>query len=108
MTVFPKNFRKNLRIRGLRQRWLVSAALPVVLLVMAAVAVFTVASAQYYYNSMLSGLEARARVAADTFTGYGVRSSWDTEETNSCWICSACDILSDISLMLSTSSPSSS
>ena len=74
MTVFPKNFRKNLRIRGLRQRWLISAALPVVLLVMTAVAVFTVASAQYYYNSMLSGLEARARVAADTFTGYGVRS----------------------------------
>ena len=74
MTVFPKNFRKNLRIRGLRQRWLISAALPVVLLVMSAVAIYTLASAQYYYNSMLSGLEARARVAADTFTGYGVRS----------------------------------
>ena len=70
----PKGIRNTLRIRGLRQRWLISAALPVVLLVMAAVAVYTVASAQYYYDGMLSGLEARARVAADTFTGYGVRS----------------------------------
>ncbi|MBE7008100.1 MAG: HAMP domain-containing histidine kinase [Ruminococcaceae bacterium] len=70
----PKGIRKSLRIRGLRQRWLVSAVLPVVLLVMLAVAVFTIASAQYYYNSMRTGLETRARIAADTFTGYGVKS----------------------------------
>lgn len=74
MRVIPRGIRNTLRIRGLRQRWLVSAALPVVLLVLAAVGVFTVASAQYYYDSVLSGLEARARVSADTFTGYGVRS----------------------------------
>ncbi|MBQ9648647.1 MAG: HAMP domain-containing histidine kinase [Oscillospiraceae bacterium] len=74
MQVTPRSIRRSLRIRGLRQRWLISAALPVVLLLMAAVAVFTIASAQYYYSSMLSGLEARARVAADTFTAYGVRS----------------------------------
>ena len=74
MTVIPRGIRNTLRIRGLRQRWLVSAALPVVLLVLAAVGVFTVASAQYYYDSVRSGLEARARVSADTFTGYGVRS----------------------------------
>ena len=71
---FGKGIRNTLRIRGLRQRWLVSAVLPVALLVMMAVAVFTVASAQYYYSSMRAGLEARARVAADAFTGYGVRS----------------------------------
>ncbi|MCR5825041.1 MAG: HAMP domain-containing protein [Oscillospiraceae bacterium] len=70
----PRGIRNTLRIRGLRQRWLISAALPVVVLVMAAVGVFTIASAQYYYDSMLSGLETRARVEADTFTGYGVRS----------------------------------
>ncbi|MBE7003517.1 MAG: HAMP domain-containing histidine kinase [Ruminococcaceae bacterium] len=70
----PRAARKSPRIRGLRQRWLVSAVLPVVLLVMFAVAVFTIASAQYYYNSMRSALEARARIAADTFTGYGVKS----------------------------------
>ena len=74
MASFSSGIRNTLRIRGLRQRWLVSAALPVVALVMVAVAVFTVASAQYYYDAVRSGLEARARVAADTFTGYGVRS----------------------------------
>ena len=38
----------------------------------------------------------------------GVRSSWDTEEMNSDFIFSFWPILRDISLMLSTSSPSSS
>ena len=38
----------------------------------------------------------------------GVRSSCETDEINSCWIFSAWLILSDMSLMLSTSSPSSS
>ena len=71
---FPDDLRRALRIRGLRQRWLVSAVLPIVLLVMLMVAVFTIASAQYYYSSMRSGLENRARIAAETFTGYGVHS----------------------------------
>ena len=74
MQIVPKSIRNTLRIRGLRQRWLISAVLPVVLLVMSAVAIYTLASAQYYYSSMISGLEARARIAADTFTSYGVRS----------------------------------
>ena len=74
MSGIPGTIRRNLRIRGIRQRWLVSAVLPVVLLVMVAVAVFTIVSARYYYNSMRSGLEARARIAADTFAGYGVKS----------------------------------
>ena len=38
----------------------------------------------------------------------GVRSSWETDEMNSCCIFSAWLIFIDISLMLSTSSPSSS
>ena len=74
MSVIPRSIRRGLRIRGLRQRWLVSAVVPVVLLVMLAVAVFTIASAQYYYSGMIADLEARARIAADTFTGYGVKS----------------------------------
>ena len=74
MARFPNDLRRALRIRGLRQRWLVSAVLPIVLLVMLMVAVFTIASAQYYYSSMRAGLENRARIAAETFTGYGVHS----------------------------------
>ncbi len=74
MLLFPGNIRQSLRIRGLRQRWLVSAVVPVVLLVMLAVAVYTIAFAQYYYSGMIADLEARARIAADTFTSYGVKS----------------------------------
>ncbi len=74
MSAIPRSIRQTLRIRGLRQRWLVNAVLPVVLLVMLAAGVFTIASAQYYYSSMRSGLEARARIAAETFMGYGVKS----------------------------------
>ena len=69
-----KGVASSLRIRGLRQRWLVSAVVPIVILLMMAVAFFTLASAQYYYSSMRAGLEARARVAADTFAGYGIKS----------------------------------
>lgn len=65
---------KGLHIRGLRQRWIISAVLPVVLVIALAVAIFSLGSAQYYYSSMRTGLETRARVAADTFTGYGIKS----------------------------------
>ncbi len=74
MPVIPKSIRRSLHIRGLRQRWLVSSVLPVVLLVMFAVALFTIASAQYCYSGMRSGLETRGRIAAETFAGYGVKS----------------------------------
>ena len=74
MSGIAKSIAAGLRIRGLRQRWLISAVVPILLLVMSAVAVFTLASAQYYYDSMRSGLEARARIAADTFMSYGVSS----------------------------------
>ena len=38
----------------------------------------------------------------------GVRSSWDTDETNSDWTFSASQIFSDMSLIASVSSPISS
>ena len=63
-----------LHIRGLRERWLFSAALPILLLLVLAVALFSVGVQEYYYNAMRSGLESRARVAAETFSGYGVKS----------------------------------
>lgn len=37
-------------------------------------ALFSVGVQEYYYNAMRSGLESRARIAAETFTGYGVKS----------------------------------
>ena len=69
-----KGFASALHIRGLRQRWMLSAVLPILLLLVLAVALFSVGVQEYYYNAMRSGLESRARIAAETFSGYGVKS----------------------------------
>ncbi len=65
---------RGLRVGGLRRRWLVSALLPIVLLIALAVAAVTLGSAQYYYRTVRSGLETRARAAADMFESYGLKS----------------------------------
>ena len=67
-------FSGGLHIRGLRQRWLVNAVLPVFALVTLAVIIYVLSSAQYYYGNMRTGLETRARAAADTFTSYDIKS----------------------------------
>ena len=67
-------FSGGLHIRGLRQRWLVNAVLPVFALVTLAVIIYVLSSAQYYYGNMRTGLETRAHAAADTFTSYGIKS----------------------------------
>ena len=66
--------KRGLRIRGLRQRWLVNAMLPIVLVVIAIVSLYTLGVRQAYYSAMRSGLETRARVAADNFSSYGLKS----------------------------------
>ena len=71
---FVQSIVRGLRIRGLRQRWLVNAVVPILLLVLLAVALYTFGSAQYYYNDMRAGLETRARTEADSFTNYGIKS----------------------------------
>ena len=74
MPDIAKSIAHGLRIRGLRKRWLVSAVLPILLLLALAVGIFTVVSARYYLSSMRAGLETRARIAAETFAGYGVKN----------------------------------
>ena len=69
-----KGFVSALHIRGLRERWLFSAALPILLLLVLAVALFSIGVQEYYYSAMRSGLESRARIAAETFSGYGEKS----------------------------------
>ena len=65
---------RGLHIRGLRQRWLFNAVLPIVLVVVAVVAVYTLGIRRSYYSAMRSGLETRARIAADNFMSYGMKS----------------------------------
>ena len=76
-----KGFASALHIRGLRQRWMFSAVLPILLLLVLAVALFSVGVQEYYYNAMRSGLESRARIAAETRSeerrvGKECRSRW--------------------------------
>ena len=79
-----KGFASALHIRGLRQRWMLSAVLPILLLLVLAVALFSVGVQEYYYNAMRSGLESRARIAAETFSGYGVKSYSEYYRLASC------------------------
>ena len=44
--------KRGLRIRGLRQRWLVNAVLPIVLVVIAIVTVYTLGVRRTYYSAM--------------------------------------------------------
>ena len=45
--------KRGLRIRGLRQRWLVNAVLPIVLVVIAIVTVYTLGVRRTYYSACL-------------------------------------------------------
>ena len=51
-----------------------NAVLPIVLVVIAIVTVYTLGVRRTYYSAMRSGLETRARVAADNFSSYGLKS----------------------------------
>ena len=68
------SIRRGLRIRGLRQRWLFNAVLPILLVVITVVAAYTFAMRQSFYSTMRAGLETRARIAADNFSSYGMKS----------------------------------
>ena len=47
-----KGLTAALHIRGLRQRWLLSATLPILLLLVLAVSMFSVGVQEYYYSAM--------------------------------------------------------
>ena len=59
--------KKTLRLRGLRQRWLVSSLAPLALLLLLGCLVAYYSIANYYYSSMRQGLTARAHTSAEYF-----------------------------------------
>ena len=66
--------KNTIRIKGLRQRWLINSLGPIVLVAVLGVVVFSVAIANYYYTGMRSDMEARARAETDAFNTYGMNS----------------------------------
>ena len=61
---------KSLRVRGLRQRWLLNTVMPVLLLLLLTVVLFSVGVSSYYYMSMRDGLEKQAQVLSGAFEEY--------------------------------------
>ena len=66
--------KKYLRIGGLRQRWILNTIMPVFLLLVLIVTLFSAGVASYYYSGIQRGLEIRAQDAADSFNSYFMNS----------------------------------
>ena len=62
--------RKAMRVRSLRQRWILNSALPVFMLLALAVGGMYIGISNYYYKGMLDGLERQARAQAGAFIDY--------------------------------------
>ena len=62
--------RKAVRVRSLRQRWIVNSVLPVFLLLTMVVGGVSIGISNYYYKGMLDGLERQARAQSGAFVDY--------------------------------------
>ena len=70
--------RKVLRMRGLRQRWLMNTVLPIFLLLTTLVALCSAGVSNYFYSSMQKGLETRAQVLTNSFNEYFMSSGYNS------------------------------
>ena len=64
-----KNWRA-FRLRGLRRRWVLNTVLPVAVLLIVVVGLFSVGISSYYFGTMQKGLETRAQAVAGSFNEY--------------------------------------
>ncbi len=66
-----KNFKwRALQLRGLRQRWIFNTVMPVFILILLIVVLFSTGVSSYYYGTMQKGLETRAQAIANSFNEY--------------------------------------
>ena len=72
-----EKLRNALRMRGLRQRWLMNTVLPIFLLLTALVALCSAGISNYFYSSMQKGLETRAQVLTNSFNEYFMSSGYN-------------------------------
>ena len=66
--------RKTLRVRGLRQRWLLNAMLPMFIAVLLVVVIFAAGVANYYYNGLRSDMVSKANSGAEMFNTIAMSS----------------------------------
>lgn len=69
---------KVLRMKGLRQRWLMNTVLPIFLLLTTLVALCSAGVSNYFYSSMQKGLETRAQVLTNSFNEYFMSSGYNS------------------------------
>lgn len=63
-------FFSQFKINSIRQRWLINNILTVVTVVIIAICVYSISVARYYYSSVQSALEAKAKTASSFFENY--------------------------------------
>lgn len=66
--------KQGLRIRGLRQRWMISSIGPIILILIMVAVLAAVSVVSNYYNSARSTLMAKAKAGADYFNTYSTDS----------------------------------
>ena len=71
--------KKNIyRLRGLRQRWIFNTVMPILLVLILIVVLFSSGVSNYYYGSMQKGLETRAQAIANSFNDYFMDSGYSS------------------------------
>ena len=65
----------QLKVKGIRQRWLLNSISILVMILLVVVVAFSVVIRNYYDSSILSDMESKARIAANYF---GTNASGDT------------------------------
>ena len=59
-----------LRVRGLRQRWIINTVTPVLILLVLIVTLLSAGVSSYYYGTMQKGLEERVKALSSSFNEY--------------------------------------
>jgi len=67
---------KKLRLRGLRKRWIINTVMPVSLVLLMIVFLFSAGVTNYYYGTIRKGLESRAQAIANSFNEYFMDSGY--------------------------------
>lgn len=65
-----RDFSRPLHVRGIRNRWLRNSFLAVTTIMFAIVVILSVGMSSYYYNTMLSGLETKAKTVSEFVADY--------------------------------------
>ena len=79
----------QVKIRGIRKRWLVNSLAVVMALLVAILIILSTALRSYYYSNMENGLTVRAENMARGFGRYSAAEFRSAAQKKVCWSCSS-------------------